>query len=193
MLSSSNLNQLTNQKHSNIFRISKIYVEVIRLNEFTFSFKNLCIPQEHSLVDIWYICWILLLIFIRDQAYKGILVERTKVWSSWSDWCSWFNRATFNCWVIYLPLKSTLKFWGSFGINKYRNDHQPKEAHEFENRTLADQLFNDVKILCWVMTNPKNHQKKGKPVLQTWGRRCNKLLFMSSAKGLHLFIFYQIK
>ncbi len=53
-----------------------------------------------------------------------------------------------------------------------------------ENSTVADQLFNDVKILCWIMTNPSNHQKKAKHVMKTWGSRCNKLLFMSSARGL---------
>lgn len=67
---------------------------------------------------------------------------------------------------------------------KYRYEEQPKEAHDFENRTLADRLFNEVKILCWIMTNPSNHEKKAKPVLNTWGSRCNKLLIMSSAKGL---------
>lgn len=45
---------------------------------------------------------------------------------------------------------------------------------------VAKDLFNKVKVLCWIMTTPLNHKTKAIHVKKTWGSRCNKLLFMSS-------------
>ncbi|EDW04467.1 GH12988 [Drosophila grimshawi] len=55
-----------------------------------------------------------------------------------------------------------------------------RHDHPTDNTSLADQLKKDVRILCWVMTNPNNHKLKARHVKRTWGKRCNILLFMSS-------------
>lgn len=49
--------------------------------------------------------------------------------------------------------------------------------------TIANKLENEVRVLCWVMTTAKNHKSKALHVKNTWGRRCNKLLFMSNVEG----------
>lgn len=63
----------------------------------------------------------------------------------------------------------------------YHASHEA--AHALENKTIAQQLYNEVRVFCWIMTTPKNHKKKARHVKRTWGSRCNKLIFMSSEKG----------
>ncbi|CAB3236564.1 unnamed protein product [Arctia plantaginis] len=59
-------------------------------------------------------------------------------------------------------------------------------AHKDEDTSIADELKKKVRVLCWVMTQPHNHETKAKHVKATWGKRCNKLLFMSTEEELSL-------
>ena len=44
----------------------------------------------------------------------------------------------------------------------------------------SDLMYDKVRVLCWVLTSPSNFQTKAKAVKETWGKRSNKILFMSS-------------
>ncbi|KAK4006269.1 hypothetical protein OUZ56_011424 [Daphnia magna] len=57
--------------------------------------------------------------------------------------------------------------------------HEDSNAGEDE---VARELREKVRVLCWVMTGPKNHEKKAIHVKRTWGKRCNILVFMSSVE-----------
>lgn len=61
-------------------------------------------------------------------------------------------------------------------------NRKPHSRDTSPNAT-ANQLYKDVKVLCWIMTCPSSHRQKAVHIMRTWGKRCNKLLFMSTAKG----------
>uniref|UniRef100_A0A2K5JNL7 Glycoprotein-N-acetylgalactosamine 3-beta-galactosyltransferase 1 n=1 Tax=Colobus angolensis palliatus TaxID=336983 RepID=A0A2K5JNL7_COLAP len=52
-----------------------------------------------------------------------------------------------------------------------------------ENIDITENLYQRVKILCWVMTSPQNLEKKAKHVKVTWVQHCHKVFFMSSEEN----------
>ncbi|CAG0904731.1 unnamed protein product, partial [Darwinula stevensoni] len=44
---------------------------------------------------------------------------------------------------------------------------------------LPTDRMRKVRVLCWIMTMPGNHEK-AMHVKKTWGKRCDQLIFMSS-------------
>ncbi|KAH8353034.1 hypothetical protein KR084_008410 [Drosophila pseudotakahashii] len=51
---------------------------------------------------------------------------------------------------------------------------------------LASRLFNETRVLCMVMTSPKNHQSRAIHMQRTWGKRCQKVIFMSTKADMEL-------
>ena len=58
--------------------------------------------------------------------------------------------------------------------------HNASEASDNDDTNMADKLFEGTKVLCLIMTQPKNHRTKAIHVKNTWGKRCNGILFFSS-------------
>eukprot|EP00117_Sycon_ciliatum_P012534 scpid89056/ scgid13566/ Glycoprotein-N-acetylgalactosamine 3-beta-galactosyltransferase 1; Core 1 O-glycan T-synthase; Core 1 UDP-galactose:N-acetylgalactosamine-alpha-R beta 1,3-galactosyltransferase 1; Core 1 beta1,3-galactosyltransferase 1 len=51
-----------------------------------------------------------------------------------------------------------------------------------ENVSPQVQKVLNVRVLCWVMTGSNTITSKGSAILATWGRRCDRLLFMTSGE-----------
>lgn len=60
---------------------------------------------------------------------------------------------------------------------------------QIDTTPVHQKLEKEVRVLCWIMTGPKNHHTKALHVKNTWGKRCTKLLFMSTAEGIARFIY----
>lgn len=57
---------------------------------------------------------------------------------------------------------------------------QPSPEYFNGRKTVAEQLHDQVKIGCLVLTSPKRHESQARHVMNTWGKRCNKLVFFST-------------
>ena len=68
----------------------------------------------------------------------------------------------------------------SESLSKYNAVNELKRSVNEAND--ARELVDKVRVLCWIMTSPKSHWK-AIVVRDTWGRRCNILLFISSQEG----------
>lgn len=49
------------------------------------------------------------------------------------------------------------------------------------DESLAQNLFQEVTIVCLVMTYSVNHRTRADNLINTWGKRCNKLIIVSNA------------
>ncbi|XP_042866354.1 glycoprotein-N-acetylgalactosamine 3-beta-galactosyltransferase 1-like [Penaeus japonicus] len=48
--------------------------------------------------------------------------------------------------------------------------------------TVAQRLFEKVRVLCLVVTYPAHHASHAVHIYRTWGRRCTKILFVTNAE-----------
>ncbi|KAG8266023.1 hypothetical protein J6590_080540 [Homalodisca vitripennis] len=64
--------------------------------------------------------------------------------------------------------------------HKEQRQYSPLHQYDQKGEEVAFEMAKKVRILCWVATVPENHKTKAVHIRDTWGKRCNILLFMSS-------------
>lgn len=80
---------------------------------------------------------------------------------------------------FYMKEQKELNF--KFHQKSFEKHRDFEEANQgIYDEMLSQSIYKEVKLLCMVMTFPKNHRTKAMTVKNTWGRRCNKLVFISS-------------
>ena len=110
-----------------------------------------------------------------------------------------FISSTLSFGLCYVFLR---RFLSSDDFNltqlRYKNFQHARnissELSRFGNydTSMADDLFDKVKIVCLLVTISDHHRRKADHVRDTWGKRCNKIIFMTntadSALGLNVAI-----
>ncbi|XP_017856635.1 PREDICTED: glycoprotein-N-acetylgalactosamine 3-beta-galactosyltransferase 1-like [Drosophila arizonae] len=92
---------------------------------------------------------------------------------------------------VYSSIPKRCDVNGDHSNQHMQNFSRPKQdidspEHSNDETSLAEKLHSEIRVLCWILTNPSNHKAKAVHVKRTWGKRCNKLIFMSSAKDEEL-------
>ncbi len=60
-----------------------------------------------------------------------------------------------------------------------------KNINALELVQVQESTDSNVKVLCWVNTYDKNHDR-ARSIKATWGKRCDKIVFMSNVEDLSL-------
>ncbi|CAG9797431.1 unnamed protein product [Chironomus riparius] len=77
---------------------------------------------------------------------------------------------------IFLRNSNSLTFRSELFNNKAKSIDN---LHKYDT-SFADKLFDQVKILCLILTQPSNHETKVYHVNNTWGYKCTKLILLST-------------
>ncbi|XP_037779931.1 glycoprotein-N-acetylgalactosamine 3-beta-galactosyltransferase 1-like [Penaeus monodon] len=91
-------------------------------------------------------------------------------------------RTTVEVWSEKLVPVNVVEVEELHRVKEDTEDSQDLEAaiQLLKERREAKALYEEVRVLCWVPVAPRSHNTTAVHVKATWGRRCNKLLFIST-------------
>lgn len=88
--------------------------------------------------------------------------------------------------ILYCPFPITMPPIPSDLNAPATNHNNSTTTLTVTDHSAADRLHNRTRILCWILTGPENHHTKAQHIRNTWGQRCDRLLFMSSQRDEQL-------
>ena len=93
-----------------------------------------------------------------------------------------FSRSTTKTITIFVI--GTILGFGVANLLIHVNNYLLNQKASLEDAIYGEELkkMNQVRLLCWVMTKPSNHETLARSIQLTWGKRCNVLLFFSSVE-----------
>uniref|UniRef100_A0A1B6MEE4 N-acetylgalactosaminide beta-1,3-galactosyltransferase n=1 Tax=Graphocephala atropunctata TaxID=36148 RepID=A0A1B6MEE4_9HEMI len=68
----------------------------------------------------------------------------------------------------------------SIAIEALRQTHVINETFHRGEDVIAEQMSNTVRVLCLVLTTKETFKKSAEAVKNTWGKRCNTLIFVGN-------------
>lgn len=125
-----------------------------------------------------------------------------------TDLCGLSIGYTFIWTILEIIRSDVLFFYRNYGedysrylSNVPKLNRKLKPVHPKDDTSIADALADKVRVLCWVITHPENHRKLPVAIKNTWGRKCTKLIFLSTEYGefiqfayfLYIFIFFRLR
>ena len=90
--------------------------------------------------------------------------------------------------VVLLTYRGIVMRWWNGDLSSQMEPHFGRFKNFHTNAaggSVQPFRVNYPRILCWISTYPPNHQTKATAVRDTWGKRCDKILFMSNEDGEH--------
>eukprot|EP00049_Salpingoeca_infusionum_P003647 m.69143 g.69143 ORF g.69143 m.69143 type:complete len:539 (-) comp12216_c1_seq2:184-1800(-) len=69
---------------------------------------------------------------------------------------------------------------------RYQAGAGPNLLYDITEKLKNDQIKSTGRILCWIMTHPDNHDTKARAVMNTWGKHCDRLVYVSAAP-IHIY------
>ncbi|XP_011210396.2 glycoprotein-N-acetylgalactosamine 3-beta-galactosyltransferase 1 isoform X1 [Bactrocera dorsalis] len=85
--------------------------------------------------------------------------------------------------VIGALLAVVVSFWSPYCRELIKSNTRYRQSHLIavtnNNKNIPTDLSQTIRVLCWIVSNGKHQKSRAQHVKRTWGRRCNKLIFVS--------------